>query len=103
MTTFFQNYQFDMEANRIPIQDKHRALSGSSNACGLVGRGCFPDLLLNQKMRPAWLVETVKLQEGRQERQGLSYERWMAKRSVLKVSKLQLRTQNDVLEVFGGL
>lgn len=64
MTIFFQNCQFDIKANRVPVQDKHKAHQWTQPGSWLVGRGCFLDLPLNHKMRLAWLVETVNYRSG---------------------------------------
>ena len=89
------------EATGFPFWTSIEPARGSSSARGLVERGCFPDLLPNAKVRPAgWWRQW---QEARQKGQGPSHQRWMAKRHTLKFVELQVRTQNDVLGVFGGV
>lgn len=42
MTMFFQNFQFDMGSNRIPIQDRRKVHRWIQQCMGLSGKGLLP-------------------------------------------------------------
>lgn len=93
---FSRTSSLTWEATGFPFRTGRECISGSSSAWGLVARGCFPDWLLDLKMRPAWLVETVSYRWSSRKVRAWVTGSWMAKRSARKIVELQQRTQNDV-------
>lgn len=93
---FSRTSSLTWEATEFPFRTGGKCIGGSSSAWGLVARGCFPDWLLDLKMRPAWLVETVSYRWSSRKVRAWVTGSWMAKRSARKIVELQQRTQNDV-------